>query len=399
MAGIVIIGAGECGVRAAFALRELGFEGPLALLGEEHGLPYERPPLSKPAPAGPRAGPKPIRGEATYAEAGVDFRPGTRAVGIDTDRKRVELAGGSSLDYDRLLLATGARARRFPGMEGCLTLRTGEDAARIVPRFGKGARVGIVGGGFIGLELAATARAAGAETTVVEAAPRLMARAVPAEIAGIVHRRHEAEGVEVRTGAAVASAGADEIVLGDGARLGFDLVVAGVGSLPETALAESAGIELENGVAVDGAFRTSAPDVFAAGDCCSFPWRGRRVRLESWRAAQDQGAHVAAAMLGPVDDYVGVPWFWSDQYDLTLQVAGLFDPALEALRRELADGALLLFQRDGAGRLVAAAGVGTGNAVAKSVRLAEKLIERGAPVDAAALEDPSVDLKRLLRGA
>ena len=393
--GILIVGAGECGIRAAFALREQGHTGPVTLVGAECSLPYERPPLSK----GTASGPKPIRPEAAYAETGIELRLGTRVDELDTAAKRVRLSDGTWANYDKLLLATGARARLFPGMEGCLTLRTDADATRIVRRFGTGTRVGIVGGGFIGLELAATARLAGADVTVVEAAPRLMARAVPAEIAAVVEARHRREGVDVRTGTPVASANATVITLGDGTGLDFDLVVAGVGSLPETGLAETAGLAVDDGIVVDRAFRTSAPDVHAAGDCCRFPWRGRHVRLESWRAAQDQGAHVAAAMLGGSADYVGVPWFWSDQYELTLQVAGLFDPGRETLRRASSDEAFLVFQLDDDARPIAVAGVGPGNAVAKDVRLAEKLIELEAPVDPTTLSDPSIDLKRLLKAA
>jgi 3-phenylpropionate/trans-cinnamate dioxygenase ferredoxin reductase subunit len=395
MAGLVIIGAGECGVRAAFTLRGKGFEGPITLLGREALHPYERPPLSK----GMADELKLIRAETAYADAAIDLRLGTDAKAIDTVAKSVTLSDGSALDYEKLLIATGAHARFFPGMEGCLTLRTNGDAARIISNLGPGKRVGVIGGGFIGLELASTARRAGADVVVIEAGPALMARAVPSEIADHMHERHTAEGVDVRTSVKVMSANAETIILDDGTRLSLDLVIAGVGALPDASLAEAAGLAVENGVLVDGAFRTSASDVFAAGDCCNFPWRGQRLRLESWRAAQDQGEHAAAAMLGEVEDYAKVPWFWSDQFDLSLQVAGLFDPGRETVRRTLSDDAFLLFQRGAAGALQAAAGVGPGNAVAKPIRLAEKLIEREAVITSADLADPSVDLKRLLKAA
>ncbi len=393
MVGVVIIGSGECGVRAAFTLRDRGYSGSITLIGAESALPYERPPLSK----GKSSEPKLIRAEQAYRDAGIELRLGLRAETVDPAGKQVGLDDGTALAYEKLLLATGANARLFPGMDGCLTLRTVEDADRIIPGFAEGARVGIIGGGFIGLELAATARLAGADVTVVEAGSRLMARAVPAEIADRVGTRHRDEGVNLMTATEVASADAKTIVLADGTRLSFDLVIAGVGALPNTGLADAAGLSVENGIVVDSSFRTSAPDIFAAGDCCNFPWLGRQVRLESWRAAQDQGDHAAAAMLGDVAEYARVPWFWSDQYDLSLQVAGLFDPGRETLRRGDPESPVLLFQCDDAGRLAAAAGVGKGNAVAKDIRLSEKLIERAAPVDPAALCDPSVDLKRLLR--
>jgi 3-phenylpropionate/trans-cinnamate dioxygenase ferredoxin reductase subunit len=393
MAGMIIIGAGECGVRAAFALRDKGCTAPITLIGREAMHPYERPPLSK----GMADQLKLIRAEAAFGHAAIDLRLGTCVEAIDVEARAARLSDGSMLGYDKLLIATGAQARLFPGMDGCRTLRTDEDAGRIVAGFGAGKRVGIIGGGFIGLELAATARRAGAEVTVIEAAPHLMARAVPSDIAGYVQECHESEGVDVRTGVKVASANAIQITLDDGQMLGFDTVIAGVGALPDTSLAESAGLAVENGIVVDGAFRTSAPDVFAAGDCCNFPWRRLRLRLESWRAAQDHGEHAALAMLGEVENYAKVPWFWSDQFDLSLQVAGLFEPARESHRRELSDDAFLLFQRDADGGLQAAAGVGPGNAVAKAIRLAEKLIEREAKVEPDALSDPGVDLKRLLK--
>ena len=392
MSRMVIVGAGEAGVRAAFALREAGHEGPVTLLSGEDALPYERPPLSKEG-----AGARPIRPGAAYAEAGIDLRLGAFTKSIDAEGRAVEV-DGERLPFDALLLATGARARAIPALDGCLTLRTDRDAAAILSRLSPGARLGVIGGGFIGLELAALARARGAEVTVVEAAPRLMARAVPAAIAERVAARHRAEGVDLRLGAAVAHADASSITLATGETLSFDCVVAGVGAAPETALAEDAGIDCEDGILVDARFETSAPGIFAAGDCCRFPWRGARVRLESWRAAQDMGAHAARAMLGARDPYARHAWFWSDQYDLGLQVAGLWDPAGEAIARD-GDGSLVLFQRDVDGRLAAAAGVGPGQSVAKDIKLAERLIERGARIEAGALADPDTNLKRLLKAA
>lgn len=390
---VVVIGAGECGVRAAFALREHGFNGPVTLIGAESVLPYERPPLSKcVAPAA-----KLIRKETAYAEANIELRLATRAEAIDRETKQVRLSGGVTVRYDKLLIATGSRARNFPGPNGYLTLREQSDAKDIYPRLKKGARVGIVGGGFVGLELAATARLAGAEVTVVESGPRLMGRAVPGAIAAILHSRHLSEGVDVRTGVEVACAGPNSIVLSDGTELAFDLVLAGVGAVPNTELAEAAGLKVDNGIVVDHAFRTSADGIFAAGDCCRFPWRGQSVRLESWRAAQDQGAHAAAAMLGEVAEYEKAPWFWSDQYDLTLQVAGLFDTNRKTLRRGKSHDVLIVFQCDEEGRLSVAAGVGPGNTIAREIRVLEKLIERGARVNPATLADSTANLRDLLK--
>jgi 3-phenylpropionate/trans-cinnamate dioxygenase ferredoxin reductase component len=395
MAGMVIIGAGECGVRAAFALREHGYSGAVTLIGEEYALPYERPPLSK----GGAGEPKAIRREEDYATGSIDLRLGARVEAIEIDNHRLRLNDGGRIDYDQLLIATGARARLLPGMDDCLTLRTNEDANRILQLVRTGARVGIVGGGFIGLELAATARSAGAEVTVIEAGPRILGRGAPEEIAEVFHRRHAAEGVDIRTGSVVAAADAATITLTDGDALEFDLVIAGVGAHPNTEMAEAAGLRVSNGIVVDGCFRTSAPNIFAAGDCCNFPWRGKSARLESWKAAQDQGAHAAAAMLGEIGDYGKVPWFWSDQYDLSMQAAGLFDPARETIQRKMPEGIRLVFQLDEAGCVSAAAGIGPGNSVAKDIRIFEKLIERGTPVHTVALADPAVSLKSLLRAA
>ena len=310
--GMVIIGAGECGVRAAFALREKGYEGPVTLVGDEASLPYERPPLSKEIPVTPR----PIRQEEDYLQADITLKRGVRVQAIDRQKKTVHLADGTTFGYNKLLLATGAKARLFPGMEACLTMRTDADAHSILSKLGKGANIGIIGGGFIGLELAAVARKAGAEVTVVEAAPRILGRAVPNEIASVLHERHRAEGVTLMTGTGVSGANDTTINLADGRKMTFDMVVAGVGAAPKSALAEAAGLEVANGIVVDSDFRTSDPNIFAAGDCSNFEWRGARVRLESWKAAQDQGVHAAAAMLGIKERYTKVPWFWSDQYDL-----------------------------------------------------------------------------------
>ena len=395
MERIVIIGAGECGVRAAFALREQGFAGTVTLLADEPALPYERPPLSK----GKDGALKPIRREEAYAEAGIDLLRGKRVDRIDPAAKSVFLQSGESLPYDALLLATGSRARLFPTMKGCLTLRTDADADTIFQSVKPGSTLGIIGGGFIGLELAAVARDLGAAVTVFEAGERLLARAVPAAIASMVANRHEVEGVTIRTGVGVTAATGTTVSFSNGETLAFDRVVAGVGSVPNVELAEAAGLDVENGIHVDHSFRTSNPHIFAAGDCCNFDWRGARVRLESWKAAQDQGAFVAAAMFGNAGSYRSVPWFWSDQFDLTLQVAGLFDPALAIVERPTEDGQCIVFQCDAQGQLLAAAGIGPGNSIAKDIRIFEKLIERGAPLDPGLLADPSQNIKRLLRAA
>lgn len=395
MNGIVIIGAGECGVRAAFALREKGYRGAITLIGEERTLPYERPPLSK----GVAVTPKLIRSEASYADAEIKCMFGVSADRIDVDARSIRLADGTTSPYDKLLLATGARPRLFHGMEGCATLRSDLDAAAIHSAMRPHAKIGMIGGGFIGLELAAAARKVNADVTVFEAGPRILNRAVPQEIARIVRERHVAEGVNIVTNANVSRADRQTVELSAESAFTFDAVIAGVGAVPNAELAEGAGLAVNNGIIVNAAFLTSDPNIYAAGDCCNFEWHGRRLRLESWKAAQDQGAHVAAAILGMSEPYTKVPWFWSDQYNLTLQVAGIFDQTRPVQTRAIGDETGIVFQCDDMGLLTAVAGIGPDNAVSKDLRILEKLIERHAVVDPHMLADPSQNLKRLLKAA
>jgi 3-phenylpropionate/trans-cinnamate dioxygenase ferredoxin reductase subunit len=399
-AGMAIVGAGECGTRAALALREAGYDGPVTLIGAEPHPPYERPPLSKDAILAAAPSPKPIGGAERLADAGIDFRPARTARAIDRAARAV-LCDDGAVPFARLLLATGARPRPLPGAEGptVATLRTLDDAARIRAALGPGRRVAVVGGGFIGLELAASARRLGAGVAVIEALPRLLSRAVPAGVAAVLHARHAAEGVRLFTGAAVDRIGPGGVTLADGTEVAADLVIVGIGAVPNVELAAAAGLAVENGIAVDATLATSDPDIFAAGDCCSFPlplYGGRRVRLESWRNAQEQGGLAARNMLGAAEPVSAVPWFWSDQYDLTLQIAGLATGATAEIRRELVEGAFVLFHLDDEGRLLAASGIGAGNSVAKDIRLAEMLIARRATPDPAALGDPGINLKKLL---
>ncbi|MEY9535062.1 NAD(P)/FAD-dependent oxidoreductase [Sinorhizobium fredii] len=406
MSHIVIVGAGECGARAAFALREKGFEGEITLIGAEPHLPYERPPLSKDGLAGAEP-PKYVADAARYEEARITVLTSVTVEAIDRRRKAVRLADGRSIDYDRLLLATGARPRPLPGVsenaERIRMLRTHADALAIRGALAPGRKLAIVGGGFIGLELAATARKLGAEVVLIEGLPRVLCRGVPEGIATVVADRHRQEGVEIICGARIAELEAGDsgarVHFADGAPLHADLIVVGIGAVPNTELAEAAGILVENGIAVDETLRTSDPAIYAAGDCCSFPlshYDGRRVRLEAWRNAQDQGTLVAANLLGAAEPVASVPWFWSDQYELTLQIAGLADGAATTVRRDLGDGAFILFHLDGEGRLIAASGIGPGNAVARDIRLAEMLIAAGSRPDPAALSSSHTRLKTLL---
>ncbi|WP_413993801.1 NAD(P)/FAD-dependent oxidoreductase [Labrys okinawensis] len=405
---MVIVGAGEAGARAAFALREQGYDGPVALIGDEEHLPYERPPLSKEALAFEGVPiPKTIADAARLNAADIKCITRTTARGIDTAAKVVHLSDGKSIGYDKLLLATGAMPRcvAFPGEaeHHCVTLRRFEDIARLRKHFQPGAAIAIIGGGFIGLELAASAVKRGARVTVIEVQQRILGRGVPEEIARAVESRHRAAGVEFACGTRIAAIEDRDnqavVRLASGQRITADLVVVGVGAVPCTALAEAAGLELSNGVAVDSMLRTSDASIFAAGDCCSFPlpiYDNRRVRLEAWRNAQDHGALAARNMLGANEEISSIPWFWSDQYELTLQVAGLIDQGHSTIRRELSVDAFLQFHLDETGRLVAACGIGPGNAVARDIRIAEMLIAKRARPRLADLSASDFKLKSLL---
>ncbi|AZO49634.1 MAG: ferredoxin reductase [Mesorhizobium sp.] len=404
--GMVIIGAGECGGRAALALRDLGFEGAVTLIGDEPHLPYERPPLSKEAMTGEVPAIKAITSEELLAERSIRHIRSVRAVAIDRAAHAVRLSDGSSLPYDKLLLATGSLPRKLPmpGLgERCVYLRTFNDALAIRAHLNPKSRIAIVGGGFIGLELAASSRKLGATVTVIEAQPRILMRGVPAEIAAAIHAAHEAEGVIILAGQGIEAIADDgkevRITLTGGRQIAADLAVIGIGAVPVTGLAAEAGLTIDNGIAVDAELRTADPDIFAAGDCCSFPlavYGGRRVRLEAWRNAQEQGALAAKNMLGAGEAHASVPWFWSDQYGLTLQIAGLSDEGKSMVRRDLDDGAFILFHLADDGRLVAASGIGPGNAVARDIRLAEMLIAKRAAPAPAALGSQTVKLKSLL---
>ena len=396
---MVIAGAGECGTRAAFTLREQGWDGRIVLVGAEPSPPYERPPLSKTGEF------RPLCDDRMLRAAGITLISGTEATGLDTAAHAVRLADGRRVAYRSLLLATGARARRLP-VDGprVYLLRTQADSVALRRRLLPGVRVGVIGGGFIGLELASSAAALGCAVTVIELGPRLMGRAVPARIAAVMAKRHVAAGIDVRCGTAVtglaqAPSGA-AITIAEGGTVEADVIVAGVGAVPETSLAAAAGIETGDGVIVDSGFATSAPDVYAAGDCCRYPhplYGGQSLRLESWRAAQEHGAAAARSMLGAAEPYVGVPWFWSDQHDLTLQVAGLTSAAVGEVVRTRRDGTEIWFGLAAEGRLVAAAAAGPGNSVAKDMKLAEMLIARRAIPDPKLLADPAVALKSMLR--
>lgn len=398
MDAIVIIGAGEAGTRAAFTLRETGFAGNITLVGTEPHPPYERPPLSKPLEGAVRM--KPICADGALEAARISYRQGVSATRIDAKGRTVRLDDGQVLGYDRLLLATGAQPRTLacPGAAQALNFRTHADAEAIFSRADNGARVAIIGGGLIGMELAAVLRGKGLMVSVIEAAARPLGRAVPPRFAEKIHARHRDEGVHFHLGQGVADITPEAVLLTDGGRVPADIVVSAIGVVPNIALAEAAGLATGNGILTDAFLCTSDPHIFAAGDCAAVSQAaGGHIRFESWRNARHQAEIAARNSLGANEAFAALPWFWSDQYDLGLQVAGLPQPGHQSVIRPLGDGELEFFLEDG--QLVAAAGLGVGNTVARDIKLAEMLIAAGINPDPESLADPGVNLKTLLKSA
>ena len=332
--GVVIVGAGHAGVQAAASLREEGYDGPVILTGDENELPYHKPPLSKTFIKDPEAKPQPLRGEAFYTGSTIDYRPGIRIDRIDTGGRRLELSGGGTLLFDRLILATGSRPRilSLPGSDfsGVVSLRSIADARLIRELSAQSEDVVILGGGFIGLEIAATLKAAGRKVTVVEAVDRLLGRAVAPVIASHVRRRLEATGVRILTSTTIARLEGENgrvsaAVTSAGEKLPAQLVIIGIGVVPNVELAEAAGIAIANGIRVDQQMRSSMPEILAIGDAASYRhwFTGADVRLESVQNATDQARLAARTITGHADSFAAVPWFWSDIGDMKLQMVGL----------------------------------------------------------------------------
>jgi len=347
---LVIAGGGQAAAQAAQSARQGGFEGRITLVAEEACLPYQRPPLSKKFLAGDIERDRLVlKPQDFYAAREIELMLEMRVESIDPGDRQVRLADGSSLDYSHLLLATGATPRRLdlPGSElaGVHYLRTVADVESIREAFAPGQRLVIVGAGYIGLEVAAVAVGAGLDVTVVEAADRVMARSVCPEMSAFYADYHRQAGVELRLETALGSLlGKDRVVAvqtGAGERLDCDLVIIGIGIVPSTDLAAEAGLECADGIDVDAGCRTAAPGIFAAGDCASYPhpWIGRQIRLESVQNAIEQGKAAAASICGQTQAFDAIPWFWSDQYDLKLQIAGFSHGYDETVRRGDRDSA------------------------------------------------------------
>ncbi|XQE68173.1 NAD(P)/FAD-dependent oxidoreductase [Pseudomonas sp. P3C3] len=404
----IIIGAGHAGGELAVALRNEGWEGRILLLGEEAHLPYHRPPLSKAYLAGSvEKSSLAIRPLAAYERANVEFMPGVRVVRIDRANQRLELADGAQLSYDRLAIATGGRPRPLSApnaavAERCANfhyLRTLDDVEQIRAQLAAGKRLVIVGGGYIGLEVAASAIAQGLQVTVLEALPRVLQRVTAAELSAYYERKHREAGVDIRTGVQVADLEVTDdtvtaVLCADGSRLAADLVVVGIGLLANTELAAEAGLQIDNGILVDEHAQTSDPHIYAAGDCTNHPnaLLGRRLRLESVPNALEQSRVAAANMAGKAKTYASVPWFWSDQYELKLKMVGLSEGFERlVLRGDPATDSFSAFYLKG-DKVLAADTVNR----PQDFIAAKRLVAEGIAVTAAQLADDSRPLKELL---
>ncbi|MEX3012049.1 NAD(P)/FAD-dependent oxidoreductase [Hoeflea sp. TYP-13] len=410
MSGLVIIGAGQAGGRAALSLRKFGFTGSVTLIGSEPHPPYERPPLSKSVlTAGANPSGAVLATREAFFESSIDLRTKVEATSIDRARRSVILSSGGRIAYETLILATGARPRdaQLPGANhrGVVTLRSAADALALRRRLLPGCRLVVVGGGFIGLEVAASVRALGCSVTVVEAAERLLQRSVPTIVAEAVRARHRAEGVEILTGVSThaieTTATALSVRLDNGETLPADTVLIAAGAVPETRLAKAAGLDVDDGILADGAFRTSDPNIRAIGDCARaiVPRYGAALRFESYQNADQQAEACARVLTGAEVAHDPVPWLWSDQYDWTLHTTGLFGVEDVLVERPVDEAGAILILGLRNGRLTAAAGFGPLAKISQPVRLIQMMIEQDKVADREQLADPAIPLKRLLKAA
>jgi 3-phenylpropionate/trans-cinnamate dioxygenase ferredoxin reductase component len=398
---VVIVGAGHAGGSVAAFLRQYGFAGPITLIGEEPIAPYQRPPLSKAWLKGEAdADALMLKPESFYGEQGVTLRLSTRVERLDREGKAVVLEGGERIPYDKLVIATGARARKLPvngaDLAGILELRTAADADALKAALGPGKRLAVIGGGYVGLEAAASARALGAEAVVVEKEARVLARVACPQLSNFFQDYHRAHGVEIVTGAGLARFEGEDgritaVVLDDGRRLDCDAALVGVGAIQNEELARNSGLPCSNGVVVDEGARTEDPDVFAVGDVTwrPLPRYGRNHRLESVPNALEQAKQAASAIAGRPAPAHETPWFWSDQYDLKLQIAGVSFACEELIvRGDPAAAKFAVFHlKDGVVEAVEAV-----NAPPEFM-MGKKLIESRRPVDRSKLADPAVSMK------
>jgi 3-phenylpropionate/trans-cinnamate dioxygenase ferredoxin reductase subunit len=398
---IVIVGAGQAGAALAAKLRASGHQGQITMIGEEPAPPYQRPPLSKAYLLGEMEEERLwLRAPSFWDDQKITLTLGQRVTAIDTAARTVT-AGAKVIGYDQLALTTGSTPRRLPAaigghLPGVYTVRTLADVDAMRTECVAGRRVVIVGGGYIGLEAASVAAKLGLDVTVLEMAPRILQRVAAPETSDYIRALHQAHGVRI-----MESTGLDRLMgesrvtgarLSDGRELPADFVIVGVGVIPNTSEAEAAGIALDNGIATDAFGRTSAPGVWAAGDCASFPWQGGRIRLESVGNAIDQAEVVAENILGAGKEYIAAPWFWSDQYDCKLQIAGL-NAGYDRIVTRPGDGGAVSFWYYRGNRLLALDAMND----ARAYMVGKRLIETGKSPDPSVIADPASNLKALLK--
>jgi len=401
MEKIVVVGAGQAGASCVAKLRSAGFDGHVTLIGEEPVPPYQRPPLSKAYLLGDMSLDRLfLRPESYYAEVEIDLRLSTRVDTIDRTARTVR-AAGVDLPYDALVLTTGSIPRRLPaaiggGLKGVHVVRGLADVDAMAPDVVEGARVLIVGGGYIGLEAAAVCRKKGMEVTLIEMADRILQRVAAPDTSDYFRALHKAHGVTILEGVGLTGlTGTDGRVTGamlsDGSEHPYDMVIPGIGILPAQGLAEAAGLEIDNGIKVDEMGRSSDPAIWSAGDCASFPYRGERIRLESVQNAIDQAEAVAMNLMGANEAYVPKPWFWSDQYDVKLQIAGLNTGYDRVVVRDGGAARSHWYYKGETLLAVDAMNDPRGYMVGK------RLIEAGKSPDPAKVADAAVDIKDLLK--
>lgn len=402
MPHFVVVGAGQAGASLVAKLRTLGFEGDITLIGAEPVPPYQRPPLSKAYLLGEMEEERLyLRPESFYDDQKIALKLGVPVSGIDADAKTITV-GDEKIAYDQLALTTGSDPRTLPAsiggdLKGVFTVRTLGDIDRMAPKIGESAKALVIGGGYIGLEAAAVARKKGLDVTLVEMAPRILQRVAAPETSDYFRNLHTAQGVDIREGVGLKQLTGETHVTGailtDDSTIATDLAIVGVGITPTSALAEAAGLTLDNGIAVNAQGQTSDPSIWAAGDCASFPFRGDRIRLESVQNAIDQAELVAENMLGGAKDYDPHPWFWSDQYDVKLQIAGLntgYDHVVVRPGDTETSRSHWYYAGD---RLLAVDAMND----PRSYMVGKRLIEAGKSPTADAIADPATDLKLLLR--
>jgi len=401
MSGIVIIGAGQAGSSLAIKLRALGYQGTVTLIGEEPYAPYQRPPLSKTYLLGEMALERLyLRPEEVYRDQNIELRLGTQVTAIDPVAQVISL-GAETLSYDQLALTTGSTPRLLPEaiggrLQNVFAVRGLADVDAMRPAFERGGHVLIIGGGYIGLEAAAVAAKRGLKVTLVEMADRILQRVACAETSDYFRALHQSHGVTLLEGVGLSSLTGTEHVTGailsNGATLDIDFALVGVGIQPNTQLADAAGLTLNNGIETNALGQTSQSTIWAAGDCASFPYQGQRIRLESVPNAIDQADVVAANMLGAQKAYHATPWFWSDQYDVKLQIAGLNQGFENVVTRIGEAGRSHWYYK--AGQVLAVDAMND----PRAYMVAKRLIEAGKTADPALVADPGSDLKALLRG-